>query len=197
MTLVKNVIPFLVLVLLSPILEDSFAQQVPDLVELIPSNIASPPEITTPTVSNAAYVNINLDALNQPKMQLNIFGEIIEITREKINYRTDDEYRYKGIIEDGTVSIVVIDSMIRMEMRGIDKNYVITTINDTTHIIKKMDPTQYGNTWEIPPAINSEFNQMDDSFALQSTLQTNSRHIEIPQQIRDGEKITICTIAQG
>ena len=130
--------------------QDSFAQSLPNLVEVISDNEITPFDNTIPFISDAAYVNVNMDALNEPKMLLTIFGQSIEVTNEKTNFKSNDRFVYVGSMKDGYVYIAYLDGMIRMEMSGPDKNYVITTENDL-HVIKKVDPTQLSGNWEVSP----------------------------------------------
>lgn len=118
---------------------ESHAQQSPEFI--IPLDTAVPGAGTIAGQSGdpfTADVNINLDALSQPSMNLTVFGETIQITHETTFFKNATEYTYVGNTpgSKGNVYIAVIGDMARLELESPRLDYILEPSGNAHKIIK-------------------------------------------------------------
>lgn len=155
------------------VVQDSFAQTVPDFVTEIPNDI-SPPETTTSSIdSDVAFVNINLDALSEPSMSLSIFGDTLTIIHEETIFRNSTDYTYIGSTNDQkyNVFIAVLNDKAYLELTSPQQNYELSFDNNS-HKIQKFTELVFNE--DDPLFTNTELNELSNSFVYNPTFHEDS-----------------------
>ncbi len=140
------------LVVLPITTSDIFAQQTMPEFVTIPDNFRTAKSQTSDTSNtqhNVSNVEINLQALTEPSMNLAVFGKTIGITHEQTIIRNSTDYTYVGSTSDSknNVFIAVFNDYTRLELSGVGKNYVIEPV-DNKHVIRQYSNLAFGSESE-------------------------------------------------
>lgn len=100
---------------------------------------------------NTSTVNVNLDALKNPVMNLTVFGEVLEITHERTDILGPEDFVYVGSTGNfvDNVYIVVYQDYVLLTIDNTDASYVMEPADSGTHVIRKTNPLGFNS--DYPP----------------------------------------------
>ena len=147
----------LFLFILSFVMDEIYAQQISEFVTPILDDVKSNTQLPSngaktasqPNTDNISYVEISLDALSEPTMNLTIFDNTLQITHEETIIRNSTDYTYIGSTPNSknNVFIAVFGDQARLEISGQGENYVLEPSGDT-HIIKMSNIVDFSSASE-------------------------------------------------
>lgn len=134
---------------MSFIVDEINAQQTLEFVTPILDNVNNIRVNPQPNINDISNVEISLEALLEPTMNLTIFGNTLQIIHEETIIRNSSDYTYIGSTSNSknNVFIAVFDDQARLEISGQEENYVLEP-SGNNHTIKMYNNINFDSTSE-------------------------------------------------